>query len=53
MHSWLQDFAYHIPLSPWVFVGAGLLAIVIAIFTIASQSIRAATSNPVQSLKME
>ena len=53
MHSWLQDFAYHIPLSPWVFVGAGTLAIVIAVLTIASQSIRAATANPVQSLKRE
>jgi len=53
MHSWLQDFAYHIPLSAWVFAGADLLAIVIAVLTIASQSIRAATSNPVQSLKRE
>jgi putative ABC transport system permease protein len=53
MHGWLQDFAYHIPLSPWVFAGADLLAIVIAVLTIASQSIRAATSNPVQSLKRE
>lgn len=53
MHNWLQDFAYHIPLSPWVFAGAGLLAIVIAVLTIASQSIRAATSNPAQSLKTE
>ena len=53
MHSWLQDFAYHIPLSPWVFAVADLLAIVIAVLTIASQSIRAAISNPVQSLKTE
>jgi putative ABC transport system permease protein len=53
MHSWLQDFAYHIPLSPWVFAGADVLAIVIAALTIASQSIRAAISNPVQSLKTE
>ena len=53
MHSWLQDFAYHIPLSPWVFIGAGTLAVVIAVLTIASQSIRAATSNPVQSLRSE
>ena len=53
MHSWLQDFAYHIPLSPWVFAVADVLAIVIAVLTIASQSIRAAVSNPVQSLKTE
>jgi len=53
MHSWLQDFAYHIPLSPWVFAGADVLAIVIAVLTVASQSIRAAITNPVQSLKTE
>jgi putative ABC transport system permease protein len=53
MHSWLQDFAYHIPLSPWVFTGAGLLAIAIALLTIASQSIRAATANPINSLRSE
>jgi putative ABC transport system permease protein len=53
MHSWLQDFAYHIPLSPWVFIAAGLLAIAIAALTIATQSIRAATSNPIKNLRTE
>ena len=53
MHSWLQDFAYHIPLNPWVFVGAGLLAVLIAVLTVASQSIRAATANPVKNLRTE
>ena len=53
MHSWLQDFAYHIPLSPWVFIVAGLLAIAIAVLTIATQSIRAARANPVKNLRTD
>ncbi|HWB93620.1 MAG TPA: FtsX-like permease family protein, partial [Puia sp.] len=53
MHSWLQDFAYHIPLSPWFLAGAGILALAIAVLTIASQSIRAARANPVKNLRSE
>jgi len=53
MHGWLEGFAYHIPLSPWAFVGAGVLALGIALLTVATQSIRAATSNPVKSLRQE
>jgi putative ABC transport system permease protein len=53
MHKWLQDFAYHIPLSAWVFLVAGGLATLIALLTISTQSIRAATANPVKSLRTE
>ena len=53
MHAWLQDFAYHIPLSPWAFAGAGLLAIGVAVLTIGTQAARAATSNPVKNLRTE
>jgi putative ABC transport system permease protein len=53
MHSWLEDFAYHIPLRPWTFLVAGLLAIGIALLTIASQSLRAARANPVKNLRMD
>jgi putative ABC transport system permease protein len=53
MHGWLEAFAYHIPLSPWVFAGAGLLALAIAILTVATQSVRAATANPARSLHSE
>ena len=53
MHQWLQDFAYRISLSPLIFVGAGVISVVIAIATISFQAIRAATSTPVKSLRSE
>jgi putative ABC transport system permease protein len=53
MHKWLQDFAYHIPVSISIFVLAGALAIFIALVTISFQSIKAALSNPVKSLRSE
>ena len=46
MHSWLQDFAYRINISWWIFLGAGILAIIIALGTISFQAIRAAIANP-------
>jgi len=53
MHSWLQAFAYRVNLSWWVFVAAGIIAIVIAFVTISFQSIKAALTNPVKSLRSE
>jgi len=53
MHKWLEDFAYHIPLSAWVFILAGGLAILIAVLTVSTQSIRAATANPAKSLRTD
>jgi len=53
MHTWLQDFAYRINISWWVFVIAGLLAALIALFTISFQAVKAAVSNPVKSLRTE
>jgi putative ABC transport system permease protein len=53
MHNWLQDFAYRIDISWWVFGIAGLLALAIALSTISYQAIRAALTNPVKSLKTE
>jgi putative ABC transport system permease protein len=53
MNSWLNDFAYRINISAWVFVAAGLLAVVIALATISFQSIKAAIVSPVKSLKSE
>jgi len=50
---WLQAFAYRITLSWWMFALAGLLAILIALFTVSFQSIKAAIANPVKSLKSE
>ncbi len=53
MGVWLQDFAYRVELSWWVFASAGAAAVVIAFITVASQAFRAAQANPVQSLRSE
>jgi putative ABC transport system permease protein len=51
--QWLQHFAYRIDVEWWVFALAGLASTGIAIITISFQSIKAATVNPVKSLKSE
>ncbi len=53
MHSWLQNYAYRITISWWVFVAAGAVALLIALITISFQAIRAAVANPVKSLRSE
>lgn len=53
MNKWLQNFAYHIGLSWWIFVLSGVLALMIALATVGYQAIRAATANPVESLRYE
>lgn len=53
MNNWLKNFAYRIELQWWHFVLAGVLAITIAFMTVSVQSIRAALSNPVKSLRSE
>jgi putative ABC transport system permease protein len=53
MHSWLQGYAYHVPIQWWMFVLAGLAALAITLLTISFQAIKAATSNPVKSLRSE
>jgi len=53
MYVWLQNFAYRINISWWVFAVAGLSAVLIAILTISYQTIRAALANPVRSLRTE
>jgi putative ABC transport system permease protein len=53
METWLQDFAYRISISIWMFVIAGLLAVIIALVTISFQAIKAAIANPVKSLRTE
>lgn len=53
MHSWLEEFAFHIEISWWMFAAAGLLAVLIALLTVSFQSIKAALMNPVKSLKSE
>jgi ABC-type antimicrobial peptide transport system permease subunit len=53
MHSWLQHYAYRISINGWVFVAAGITALVIALTTISFQAVKAAMANPVKSLKTE
>jgi putative ABC transport system permease protein len=53
MNKWLQEFAYRTQISWWVFIGAGLLAIFIALVTISFQAIKAAMANPIKNLRTE
>ncbi|HMH32454.1 MAG TPA: FtsX-like permease family protein [Puia sp.] len=53
MHQWLQNYAYRVQISWWVFVVAGIMAVLIALFTISFQAIRAALTNPVKNLRTE
>ncbi len=53
MNDWLQAFAYRIDISLWVFAIAGFLAIAIALTTISFQAIKAASANPIKSLRTE
>lgn len=53
MHKWLQDFAYHINISWWIFILAGTGAIFIALITVSFQAIKAAIANPINSLRTE
>ncbi|GAH02706.1 unnamed protein product, partial [marine sediment metagenome] len=53
MNKWLRNFAYKTELSWWIFALAGIIAIIIALLTVSWQSWRAATKNPVESLRYE
>jgi len=53
MNKWLENFAYKTNLSWWIFALAGLLALGISLFTVSWQSWKAATRNPVESLRYE
>lgn len=53
MNNWLSGFAYHVALSPLVFVGATLLAILLALLTVAVQSMLVARAVPANSLRYE
>jgi putative ABC transport system permease protein len=53
MNSWLQDFAYKLSLYWWIFAVAGIIAVLIALFTISIQAFKAARTNPIISLRSE
>jgi putative ABC transport system permease protein len=50
---WLDDFAYRTSIDPWIFVGGGLGALAIALLTVSYQAIRAARTDPVETLRYE
>ena len=53
MHNWLQNYSYRTQLSWWIFIAAGVGAIVITLITVSFQAIKAAIANPVKSLRTE
>ena len=53
MYHWLQDFAYRIQISPWIFLLAGFTALAIAVLTISAQAIKSAVASPVSNLRSE
>lgn len=52
-NNWLSSFAYRIPLEIWYFLGAGLIAFLVAMFTVGSQAFGAASRNPISALREE
>jgi putative ABC transport system permease protein len=53
MNKWLEDFVFRIDIKWWVFVLAGVVAVVVAFATVSYQSVKAALANPVKSLRSE
>jgi len=53
MNKWLEDFSYRITISWWVFLVAGIAALLIALITVSFQAIKAAVANPVKNLRAE
>jgi hypothetical protein len=53
MSRWLQDFAYKIDLSWWIFVAAGIASLAIALFTLSYEAFKTAVANPVKNLRSE
>ncbi len=53
LNGWLQKYEYRMEISWWIFIGAGVGALLIAMLTVSFQAVRAATANPVESLRYE
>ena len=53
MNGWLRGFAYRTSMSPWIFIGAGLAALVISWLTVGLQTLKSARTNPVDALHFE
>jgi putative ABC transport system permease protein len=53
MNKWLENFAYRAEMNVWIFFLSAFIALLIALLTVSSQTIKAATANPVKSLRYE
>ncbi len=53
MNNWLRGFAYRASLSPWIFLGAGLIALIISWLTVTLQTLKSARTNPADALRFE
>jgi len=53
MNKWLQNFAYRVEINIWTFALSALMVLLIALATISFQAVKAAISNPVDSLRYE
>jgi putative ABC transport system permease protein len=52
-NQYLQDFAYRVSISWWIFAVAGIITIVLTLLTVAGMAIKAAMKNPVEAIKAE
>jgi hypothetical protein len=53
MNGWLNGFAYHTGISFWMIASVGFAAVLLAMVTVSIQTVQAALTNPVKSLKTE
>jgi len=53
MNKWLENFAYHIHITVWIFVAGAMVTLVIALVAVGIQAVKAATENPVNAIKSE
>jgi putative ABC transport system permease protein len=53
IRKWLQSFAYRVDLNVWIFIFSSLAVLVVSLLTVSYQTVKAATANPVDSLRYE
>jgi len=53
LHRWIQNYAYRVAISWWVFLLAGVSALLIALATVSMRAVNAALMNPVKTLRAE
>jgi putative ABC transport system permease protein len=53
MEQWLRGFAYRMSIGWWIFVAAGLAALLVAVATVSAQAVKAAVASPVESLRAD